>query len=154
MAQNESSVYRENNLRMNTPEKSDRFQTSCALCYDILFAYVSELSFKCCNYLFLTLFRTDSAHDLDMTVTDGRTKRPTGTPYYTEMRERIEKQMHSRQEDGAMHYGPELEKHRINSHPINHCPTSERCERMAQYFSLNSCVFWPTVRWNLPRRGF
>ena len=41
-------------------------------------------------------------------------------------------------------------KHRQNSHPILHCPTSERCERtddrVAQYSSLYSSLFWPTVQ--------
>ena len=39
-----------------------------------------------------------------------------------------------------------IKKHRINSHLIIDCPTSERTsERTAQYFSLYSWLFWPIV---------
>ena len=52
--------------------------------------------------------------------------------------------------------GQNRKKHRINSHPIIHFPTSERVsevskrceqtdERVAQYFSLYFRLFWPTV---------
>ena len=47
--------------------------------------------------------------------------------------------------------GQNRKKNRINNYPSIHCPTSEGVnertdEKMAQYFSVYSWLFWPTVQ--------